>query len=164
MNIQPSSKVTPFLWFDTQAEAAARSYVALIPNSRIVDVAYWRDGAPFPAGSVMSVTFELDGHPYIALNAGTHYKLTPAFSLFVSCEDQAEVDHYWSALTANGGRPDQCAWLTDRFGVSWQIVPKALGRLLSDRDAGRASRAMQAMLSMQKIDVAALERAAAGPH
>jgi len=162
MNIQPSNKVTPFLWFDTQAEDAAKFYVSLVPNSRITDVNHWAKGSPFPEGSVMSAIFELDGRQYIALNAGPHYKLNPAFSLFVSCEDQTEVDRYWDALLADGGVPSQCGWLTDRFGVSWQIVPKALGRLLADPDPARASRAMQAMLGMVKLNVAALEAAAAG--
>lgn len=162
MNIQPSNKVTPFLWFDTQAEDAAKFYVSLVPNSRIADVNHWAKGSPFPEGSVMSAIFELDGRQYIALNAGPHYKLNPAFSLFVSCDDQTEVDRYWDALLADGGVPSQCGWLTDRFGVSWQIVPKALGRLLADPDPARASRAMQAMLGMVKLNVAALEAAAAG--
>lgn len=161
MNIQPSNKVTPFLWFDTQAEDAAKFYVSLVPNSRIVNVSYWGKGSPFPEGSVMSVIFELDGREYIALNAGPHFKLDEAFSLFVSCEDQAETDRYWNALVADGGSPSQCAWLKDKFGVSWQIVPKALGRLLGDKDTARAGRAMQAMLKMSKIDILELERAAA---
>ena len=160
MMIQPKNKVTPFLWFDTEAEDAAKFYVSLVPNSRIVDVSRWAKGSPFPEGSVMSVIFELDGREYMALNAGPHFKLDEAFSLFVNCEDQAEVDRYWDALTADGGAPSQCAWLKDKFGVSWQIVPKALGRLLSDQDSAKAGRAMQAMMQMTKIDVAELERAA----
>lgn len=162
MNLQPTHKVTPFLWFDNQAEHAARRYTSLVPNSRINDVAHWGKGAHFPEGTVMSVTFELDGQQYIALNAGPHYKLNPAFSLFVSCDDQSEVDRYWHALLADGGEASQCGWLTDRFGVTWQIVPKVLGRLLSDPDPARAGRAMQAMLGMVKLDISALERAAAG--
>ena len=160
--IQPKNKVTPFLWFDTQAEDAAKFYVSLVPNSRIVDVSHWGTGSPFPEGSVMSVIFELDARQYIALNAGPHFKLNEAFSLFVSCEDQMEVDRYWDVLVADGGSPSQCAWLKDKFGVSWQIVPKALGRLLSDKDSAKAGRAMQAMMTMSKINVAELERAAAG--
>ncbi len=160
--IHPKNKVTPFLWFDTQAETAAKFYASLVPNSRIVDVSHWAKGSPYPEGSVMSVIFELDGREYMALNAGPHFKLDEAFSLFVNCEDQAEVDRYWEALTAAGGAPSQCGWLKDKFGVSWQIVPKALGRLLSDKDSARAGRAMQAMMKMTKIDVAELERAAAG--
>lgn len=160
MMIQPKNKVTPFLWFEKDAEAAANFYVSLFANSRVVDVARWSKGSPFPEGTAMSVTFELAGQQYIAFNGGPHFKLNEALSLFVSCEDQAEVDHVWNALTADGGSPSQCAWLKDKFGVSWQIVPKALGRLLSDKDSARASRAMQAMMKMTKIDIAELERAA----
>lgn len=159
---QPASKVTPFLWFDSQAEEAARLYVSLFDNARIVDIARWSAGAPYPAGSVMSVTFELDGREYIAFNGGPHFRLDEAVSMFVRCGDQAEVDRYWAALTADGGVPSQCGWLKDRFGLSWQIVPEALGRLLSEPDGGRAGRVMQAMMGMVKIDVAALEQAAAG--
>jgi predicted 3-demethylubiquinone-9 3-methyltransferase (glyoxalase superfamily) len=160
--IQPGNKVTPFIWFDNQAEAAANFYVSLFGNSRVVDVARWGEGAPFPKGSAMSATFELDGRQFIAFNGGPHFKFSEVFSMFVSCEDQAEVDRYWNALIADGGAPGRCAWLKDKFGLSWQIVPKALGRLLSDPDAARAGRAMQAMMQMTRIDVVELERAAAG--
>ncbi len=160
--MQPSSKVTPFLWYDTQAEAAANFYVSLFPNSRVQEVARWGEGSPYPKGSAMSATFELDGRQYVAFNGGPHFKFTEVFSMFVNCEDQAEVDRYWTALTADGGAPSQCGWLKDKFGLSWQIVPKALGRLLSDPDAGRSKRAMQAMMKMTKLDVAVLEQAAAG--
>lgn len=159
---QPSQKVTPFIWFDNQAEAAANFYVSLFANARLLDVSRWGDGAPYPKGSAMSVNFEIDGCKFIAFNGGPHFKLNESFSMFVSCEDQAEVDRYWNALIADGGAPSQCAWLKDKFGVSWQIVPKALGRLMGDPDAGRAGRAMQAMMKMSKIDIAELERAAAG--
>lgn len=158
--IQPSHKVTPFIWYATQAEDAANLYVSLVPNSRIVDVARWGEGSPYPAGSAMSVTFELDGQQFIAFNGGSYFTVNEAFSMFVNCEDQAEVDRYWDALTRDGGTPSRCAWLKDKFGVSWQIVPKALGRLLSDKDSAKAGRAMQAMMTMTKIDVAELERAA----
>lgn len=160
--MQPSSKVTPFIWLDRQAEAAAELYVSLFPNSRILEVARWAEGAPFPRDSVMSATFELDGRQFIAFNGGSHFAQTPAFSMFASCEDQAEVDRLWHALIADGGAPSQCAWLKDRFGVSWQIVPKALGRLIGDPDPAKAGRAMKAMMGMTKIDIAELERAAAG--
>jgi predicted 3-demethylubiquinone-9 3-methyltransferase (glyoxalase superfamily) len=162
MMIQPKSKVTPFLWLDTQAEAAANFYVTLFADAEIVDVARWGAGSPYPEGSVMSTTLALAGQQYILFNGGPHFKLSESFSLFVSCEDQAEVDHFWNALTADGGEPSQCGWLKDKFGVTWQIVPKALVRLLSDKDSGRAGRTMQAMMGMTKIDVAELERAAAG--
>lgn len=162
MMIQPKSKVTPFLWFDTQAEAAANFYVSLFANAKIVDVARWGKGSRYPEGSVMSATLELAGQQYILFNGGSQFKLNESFSLFVSCEDQAEVDHFWNALIADGGSPSQCSWLKDRFGVSWQIVPKALVSLLGDKDSAKACRAMQAMMQMTKIDVAELERAAAG--
>ncbi len=160
MLIQPKSKVTPFLWFDTQAEAAANFYVTLFADSKIDDVARWGKGSPYPEGSTMSVTLSLAGQQYIFFNGGSHFKINESFSLFVSCEDQAEVDHLWNALTADGGSPSQCSWLKDKFGVSWQIVPKALMRLLGDQDSAKAGHVMQAMMKMTKIDVAELERAA----
>ena len=162
MMMQPKSKVTPFLWFDTQAEAAANFYVSLFANAKIVDVARWGKGSPYLEGSVMSATLELAGQQYILFNGGAHFKLNESFSLFVSCEDQAEVDHFWNALIADGGAPSQCSWLKDKFGVSWQIAPKALVRLLGDKDSAKAGRVMQAMMKMTKIDVAELERAAVG--
>ena len=162
MMIQPKSKVTPFLWLDTQAEAAANFYVSLFADTKIVDVARWGAGSPYPEGSVMSATVDLAGQQYILFNGGPHYQLNESFSLFVSCEDQAEVDHFWNALVADGGAPIQCGWLKDRFGVTWQIVPKALMRLLGDKDRAKAGRVMQAMMEMVKLDVAELERAAAG--
>ena len=162
MMIQPTHKVTPFLWFEKDAEAAANFYVSLFADSKIIDVARWSKGSPYPEGTAMSVTVDIASQQYILFNGGPHFKLTEATSLFVSCEDQAEVDRYWNALTADGGSPSQCGWLKDKFGVSWQIIPKALGRLLSDQDSAKAGRAMQAMMKMTKIDVAELERAAAG--
>ncbi len=160
--IQPANKVTPFIWFEDQAEAAANFYVSLFANSRLVEVARWGEGAPFPKGSAMSASFELDGREFIAFNGGPHFKLSEVFSMFVRCEDQAEVDRYWNALIADGGAPSRCGWLKDKFGLSWQIVPQALGRLLGDADSAKAARAMQAMMRMTRIDVAELERAAAG--
>lgn len=162
MLIQPKNKVTPFIWFDTEAAAAAHFYVSLFADSTIIDVARWGKGSPYVEGSVMSVTLDLAGQQYILFNGGSHFKLNESFSLFVSCEDQAEVDRLWHALTADGGSPSQCSWLKDKFGVSWQIVPKALMRLLGDPDSAKAGRVMQAMMTMTKIDVAELERAAAG--
>jgi predicted 3-demethylubiquinone-9 3-methyltransferase (glyoxalase superfamily) len=158
----PEDKITPFLWFDQNAEEAANFYVSLFADAKIVDVARWGPGAPYPEGSTMSASFELFGRPYIAFNGGPYFKPSEAFSLFVSCRDQAEVDCYWAALTADGGEPSECGWLKDRFGISWQIVPTALIRLLGDADPGRAGCAMQAMRQMGKIDIAALERAVAG--
>jgi predicted 3-demethylubiquinone-9 3-methyltransferase (glyoxalase superfamily) len=155
-------KVTPFLWFDDQAEQAAEFYVSLIPNSKITGVSRYGEAGPGVPGSAMTVTFELDGLPVTALNGGPAFSFTEAFSFSVPCEDQAEVDRYWSALTAGGGQESRCGWLKDRFGLSWQVVPNALPRLLGDPDRARANRAMQAMLKMNKLVVADLEAAAAG--
>ena len=162
MMIQPRSKVTPFLWFDANAEEAAKLYVSLFADSKMGNVARWAKGSPYPEGAVMSVTIELAQQEYILFNGGSHFKLNEAFSLFVSCDDQAEVDRYWDALIADGGSPSQCGWLKDKFGVSWQIAPKVLLRLIGDPDAEKARRAMQAMMQMTKINIAELERAAAG--
>lgn len=155
------SSVSTCLWFDNQAEAAASFYTSLVPRSQITGITRYGEAGPGEAGTVVMVTFTLDGVPYQALNGGPHYTLTPAVSISVQCQDQAEVDRYWHALS-EGGQPDQCGWITDRFGLSWQIVPAALPRLLADPDAARANRAMQAMLRMSKLDVAALEAAADG--
>ncbi|HEY7270676.1 MAG TPA: VOC family protein [Dehalococcoidia bacterium] len=152
-------KVHPFLWFDSQAEEAASLYTSLFPDGRVIEVNRYGPGAPMPEGSVMSVTFEIGGVEFMALNAGPVFKLNEAFSIYVHCQDQAEVDYYWDLLLAGGGEPSQCGWLKDRFGLSWQIVPEALGRMLGDSDRDKAGRVMQAMLQMSKIDVAGLERA-----
>jgi predicted 3-demethylubiquinone-9 3-methyltransferase (glyoxalase superfamily) len=154
-------KITPFLWFDTEAEEAAEFYVSLFPNSRITGKTHYGEGAPGPKGQVMTVSFELDGLPVTALNGGPIYKFTEAVSFSVSCEDQAEVDRFWNALTADGGQEGPCAWLKDKYGFSWQIVPKALMRLLGDPDPKKSQAAMQAMLKMKKIIIADLEAAAA---
>lgn len=155
-------RITPFLWFDTQAEEAARFYVSLFPSSRVAGMTrYGEAGAKAagrPAGSVMTVQFELDGQEFVALNGGPIFTFTEAVSFVVNCETQAEVDHYWSGLSA-GGQEVQCGWLKDRFGLSWQIVPTALMRMLEDKDSARAGRVMAAMLQMKKIDVAGLQRA-----
>ena len=154
-----AQKITPFLWFDDQAEEAMHFYVSIFKNSRVGRVSRYGEGGPGKPGTVMSATFQLEGQEFHALNGGPRYKFTPAISLFVSCETQDEVDELWNKLVA-GGAPSQCGWLTDRFGLSWQIIPKALGQFLGDPDPGRAQRAMQAMLKMSKIDVAELKRAA----
>jgi predicted 3-demethylubiquinone-9 3-methyltransferase (glyoxalase superfamily) len=154
------SKISPFLWFDNQAEEAANFYVSLFPNSKIVTVARYPEGAPGQPGSVMTVEFELDGQRINALNGGPVFKLNESFSFVIDCEDQAEVDRYWDALIANGGEPSQCGWLKDRFGLSWQVVPRALHRLMADPDRAAAQRATQAMLQMVKLDVSRLEAAA----
>lgn len=153
-------KITPFLWFDTEAEEAANFYVSLFPNSKVTSVSRYGAGGPGPAGSVMTISFELDGLPVTALNGGPMYKFTEATSFSVSCDDQAEVDRFWNAFTANGGQEGPCAWLKDKFGFSWQIVPKALPRLLGNSDPKKSQAAMQAMLKMKKIVIADLEAAA----
>jgi predicted 3-demethylubiquinone-9 3-methyltransferase (glyoxalase superfamily) len=154
-------KITPFLWFDNQAEEAANFYVSIFKNSKIGTVTRYGDAGPGPKGSVMTVSFELEGQQFTALNGGPHFKFTEAISFVVDCKSQAEVDEYWDKLSA-GGRTDQCAWLKDQYGVSWQIVPRVLMELISDPDAAKAQRVMQAMLQMTKIDIAKLQRAAAG--
>jgi predicted 3-demethylubiquinone-9 3-methyltransferase (glyoxalase superfamily) len=153
-------KIVTSLWFDDQAEEAAEFYTSLFDDSRVVSVSRFGEGGPRPAGTAIAVDFELAGQSFNALNGGPEFKFTEATSLIVNCEGQAEVDRLWDALIANGGEPSQCAWLKDRFGLSWQIVPSRLPELLSDPDPGRSQRAMQAMLKMQKIDIAELERAA----
>ena len=153
--------LTPCLWFDTRGEEAATFYTSIFPNSRILDVARFGEAGPRESGSVMTVSFELDGQPFVALNGGPEFSFTEAISFQIDCADQDEVDHYWSNLSEDG-EEGQCGWLKDRFGVSWQVVPRRLQELLSDPDAQRSQRAMQAMLQMQKLDIAAMERAADG--
>jgi predicted 3-demethylubiquinone-9 3-methyltransferase (glyoxalase superfamily) len=154
-------RLTPCLWFDTEGEDAATFYTSVFPNSRIVDVAYFGSAGPRDEGTVMTVDFELDGQSFLALNGGPDFTFSEAISFQVACKDQAEVDHYWSALAADGGEEGPCGWLKDRFGVSWQIVPTRLPELLSDPDTERAQRVMAAMLQMRKIEIDELERAAA---
>jgi predicted 3-demethylubiquinone-9 3-methyltransferase (glyoxalase superfamily) len=151
-------KIRPFLWFDGKAEEAARFYIAIFANSRIVEVMRYGNAGPGPPGAVMSVTFELEGEEFVALNGGPQFSFTPAISFFVSCETQAEVDALWDRLVA-GGQPQRCGWLTDKFGLTWQIVPKVLGEMLQDPDAGKSARVMRAMLGMVKLDIAALRNA-----
>ena len=153
-------KMTPCLWFDTEGEEAAEFYVSVFPNSRIVDVARYGSAGPRPEGTVMTVSFELDGQSFVALNGGPEFTFSEAISFQVGCTDQAEVDAYWNALS-EGGEEGPCGWLKDRFGLSWQIIPTALPKLLSDPDPERAQRAMAAMLEMRKIEIDVLERAAA---
>jgi predicted 3-demethylubiquinone-9 3-methyltransferase (glyoxalase superfamily) len=154
-------QITPFLWFDGQAEEAASHYVSIFPNSRLGQVMRYGEAGPGPKGSVMVVSFELDGRPFTALNGGPQFRFTEAVSFVVDCETQEEVDHYWEKLSA-GGQESQCGWLKDRFGLSWQIVPRALIELMSDPDPERSRRVTEAMLQMNKIDIAELERAHAG--
>ncbi|MGD9721231.1 MAG: VOC family protein [Pirellulales bacterium] len=153
-------KITTFLWYDHQAEEAARLYCTLFKDSKIHKVTRYPDGGPAPAGSVMTVEFQLAAVQFIALNGGPHFKFTEAISLSVACEDQAEVDTLWSKLTAGGGQESQCGWLKDKYGLSWQIVPRVLMELLQSPDAAVATRVTQAMLAMRKIDIATLKRAA----
>jgi predicted 3-demethylubiquinone-9 3-methyltransferase (glyoxalase superfamily) len=153
-------RITPFLWFDTEGEEAAEFYTSVFPNSKIVDVSRYGSAGPRPEGTAMTVNFELDGQPFVALNGGPNFKFTEAVSFLVNCETQEEVDAYWSKLS-EGGEEGPCGWLKDKFGLSWQIVPTALPRLLGDPDSGKSQRVMQAMLQMKKIEVDALERAAA---
>ncbi len=154
-------KITPFLWFDTQAEEAAKYYTSLIKNSRITEITRYGAAGPGPAGSVMTVAFELNGQEFSALNGGPEFKFTPAISFVINCETQEEVDTLWDGLSA-GGRTDQCGWLTDKFGVSWQIVPIVLLRFLADKDQERAQRVMKAMLQMTKLEIPVLEAAYRG--
>jgi predicted 3-demethylubiquinone-9 3-methyltransferase (glyoxalase superfamily) len=154
-------KITPFLWFDNQAEEAMTFYVSIFKNSKIVSVSRYGDAGPGPKGSVMTATFQLDGQEFIALNGGPHFKFTEAISLFVKCHTQQEVDDFWEKLS-QGGQKSQCGWLKDRFGLSWQIVPTILGELLGDKDREKSKRVMQAMLQMTKIDIAGLKRASEG--
>lgn len=155
-------RITPSLWFDTRAEEAAEFYVSVFPNSRITRVSYYGEAGPRPAGTVLTVEFSLDGQPYVAINGGPEFTFDEAVSFMIDCADQEEVDHYWSRLVADGGQESQCGWLKDKYGLSWQVVPAELGRLMNDPDPARAQRAMAAMLKMQKIDVAALRAAADG--
>ena len=158
-----NQKITPCLWFDTEALEAAEFYTSVFPDSAIVSVQKTPVDTPgSKAGSVLLVQFRLAGQDYQALNGGPYETFSNAVSLSVGCEDQAEVDRYWSALTADGGRPVQCGWLKDKYGLSWQIVPKRMLELLADPDPGRAKRAMEAMMTMVKLDVAAIEAAAEG--
>jgi len=151
-------KITPFLWFDTQAEEAANFYISTFKNSKILSIARYGKAGPGPEGSVMTVKFTLDGQEFVALNGGPYFKLNEAISFLVDCKTQEEVDMYWAKLT-EGGQEVQCGWLKDKFGLSWQIVPAALGEMMSDPDREKAKRVIQAMLKMKKIDIAALKTA-----
>ena len=151
-------RISTCLWFDDQAQEAAVFYVGIFPNSRIIDTKYYLEGSPRPSGSVLIVQFMLDGTEYTALNGGPHYKFSPAMSLVANCDTQDEVDTLWRTL-CEGGQEGQCGWLTDKFGVSWQIVPRAVLKLLNTADRAASQRAFSAMMKMTKLDIAALERA-----
>lgn len=155
-------RITPNLWFDTEAEEAARFYTSVFENSRIVHVARYTDAGPRPAGSVMTVEFELQGQRFIAINGGPEFEFNEAVSFLITCEDQDEVDYFWSRL-CEGGEEGPCGWLKDKFGLSWQVVPKGAEEIFSDPDPERANRAMKAMLGMRKLDLAALQSAADDP-
>jgi predicted 3-demethylubiquinone-9 3-methyltransferase (glyoxalase superfamily) len=156
------SNVAPCLWFDDRIEEAVNFYVGLFPNAKILSKSAYDDAGPLEKGKVMVMTFELDGVEFMALNGGPQFKFTEAVSFLVKCDTQAEVDRYWNALIEDGGAESMCGWLKDRFGLSWQIIPNALGRLMGDKDKEKANRVMQAMLKMRKIDIAELERAYSG--
>ncbi len=152
-------KITPFLWFDNQAEEAMNFYVSIFKNSKVLSVARYGEGGPGPKGAVMTAKFQIDGQEFIALNGGPHFKFTEAISFSVDCKTQEEVDEFWEKLTA-GGEEGQCGWLKDKYGLSWQINPAVLGELLSDPDPQKSKRVMEAMLKMKKIDIKALKQAA----
>ncbi|MFF1380478.1 VOC family protein [Streptomyces sp. NPDC058308] len=154
-------RITPNLWFDLQSEEAAQFYVSVFPNSEIKNVLYYGEGAPRPAGTVLTVDFVLDGQPYTAINGGPDFTFDEAVSFQIGCADQKEVDYYWTSLS-EGGEEGPCGWLKDKYGLSWQVVPDVLVELIADPDPERSQRAMQAMLGMKKLDIAALQAAADG--
>ena len=151
-------RITPFLWFDTQAEEAAKFYASVFKGSRVGNVTRYGEAGPGPKGSAMIVEFELDGQPFIALNGGPHFTFTEAVSFSVACANQTDVDHYWDTLS-EGGKESQCGWLKDKYGLSWQIVPSRLGELMRSPDPAKSKRVMEALLKMKKIDIATLENA-----
>jgi predicted 3-demethylubiquinone-9 3-methyltransferase (glyoxalase superfamily) len=152
--------ITPNLWFDGQAMEAAELYCSIFPNSKVTDVLHYTEAGPGEPGTVVTVSFELDGQPFVGINGGPAFTFDEAVSFEIRCKDQAEVDHYWDALIAGGGEPSQCGWLKDRYGLSWQVVPDELLELISEDDPERARRATEAMYKMQKLDVAELRAAA----
>jgi predicted 3-demethylubiquinone-9 3-methyltransferase (glyoxalase superfamily) len=153
-------QITPNLWFDTEGMEAAEFYVSVFPNSKITTVTHYTDAGPRPAGTVLTVAFELDGQELIAINGGPEFTFDEAISLMISCADQAEIDYYWEKLTEGGGQESQCGWLKDKYGLSWQVVPADWDELMKDDDPGRADRAMRALFGMKKIDIAAIKAAA----
>ena len=156
-----NQKIIPNLWFDTEAEEAAEFYVSVFKDSRIVYVSHYTEAGPRPAGTVMTVEFELDGQRFVGINGGPEFKFDEAVSFEIKCETQDEIDYYWEALT-EGGKESQCGWLKDKFGLSWQVVPTGMEEVFSDPDPERAKRAMEAMLKMSKLDIGELQRAADG--
>jgi len=152
-------KITPFLWYDGKAEEAIKLYTSVFKNSKINKISYWGEGSPFPKDQVMTGSFELEGVQFYAFDAGPMFKFTEAISFFVSCEDQEEIDYFWNKFTSDGGQESQCGWLKDKFGVSWQIVPKIMGEIMSNPDKAKAARSMQAMMKMKKLIIADLVNA-----
>jgi predicted 3-demethylubiquinone-9 3-methyltransferase (glyoxalase superfamily) len=152
-------KITTYLWFDNNAEEAMKFYVSIFKNSKILEVVRYGEAGPGPKGTVMAGTFQLEGQEFMALNGGPQFKFTEAISLLVNCETQEEVDDLWKKLTAGGGAPSQCGWLKDKFGLSWQIIPSVLLKMLADKDAKKSKRVMEAMLQMSKIDIKKLKQA-----
>jgi len=157
-----SQKITPNLWFDMNAEEAANFYVDLFDDGRILNVARYPEGSPGPAGEVMTVEWELNGQKFVGINGGPQFQFSEAVSFMISCKDQEEVDYYWDRLTADGGKEGQCGWLSDRFGLAWQVVPEGMDEVFSDPDPAKAERSMAAMMKMKKLDIAELRAAAAG--
>ena len=153
-------RITPNLWFDDNGKEAAEFYVSVFPNSKITNITHYGEAGPGEPGSVLTVSFVLDGTPFTIINGGPQFTFDEAVSFEISCADQAEIDFYWDTLTADGGEESQCGWLKDRFGLSWQVVPEGWETMFADADPARANRAMQAMLGMQKLDITALEAAA----
>jgi len=157
-----SQKITPNLWFDMNAEEAANFYVDLFDDGRILNVARYPEGSPGPAGEVMTVEWELNGQKFVGINGGPQFQFSEAVSFMISCKDQEEVDYYWDRLTADGGKEGQCGWLSDRFGLAWQVVPEGMDEVFSDPDPAKAERSMAAMMKMKKLDIAELRAAAEG--
>ena len=157
-----SQKITPNLWFDMNAEEAANFYVDLFDDGRILNVARYPEGSPGPAGKVMTVEWELNGQKFVGINGGPQFQFSEAVSFMISCKDQEEVDYYWDRLTADGGKEGQCGWLSDRFGLAWQVVPEGMDEVFSDPDPAKAERSMAAMMKMKKLDIAELRAAAEG--
>jgi predicted 3-demethylubiquinone-9 3-methyltransferase (glyoxalase superfamily) len=155
-----TQKIAPFLWFDDQAEQAAHFYTSIFKNSKILETSRYGEAGPGPKGSVMVIKFQIDGMEVTALNGGPRFKFSEAFSFVVSCDNQAEINEYWSKLTAGGGQESMCGWLKDKFGFSWQIVPRHMSKLMGQIDPQKANRVMQALLQMKKLDIAKLEQAA----
>lgn len=151
--------ITPCLWFDTQALEAAKFYVSVFKNSKLGAITHYGDGAPLPKGTVLTVTFEIDGQEFMGLNGGPIFKFTEAVSFIINCDTQAEIDSYWEQLTADGGQPVQCGWLKDKYGLSWQIVPRSISKMMADKDPAKSARVMAAVMQMIKLDIRALEAA-----